>query len=97
MIWFDFTLQGVTSLFHAGLQLEENAPLLVIYKLAEAINILRGFFIFAIFVCKRSVWRKIQLWWKSRGHRGLSWVDSQSSRVTKFSTLSGKSNSASAK
>ena len=32
---------GVTSLFSAGLQLEENAHLLVLYKLAEALNILR--------------------------------------------------------
>ena len=38
----DDDFQGVTSLFSAGLQLEENSPLLVLYKLAEALNILRS-------------------------------------------------------
>ena len=36
-----FSLQGVSSQFSVGLQLEENASILVLYKLAEALNILR--------------------------------------------------------
>ena len=73
------------------------------FKGMEVLNLLRGFFMFIIFVCKRSVWVKVKTWWVTRvaverdeeGHTTLRLLsrDSNNSRITKLSA-SKSSNSA---
>ena len=86
VLWiFDFIH---ASLKYSGVTFAADSLPNIFFKLIEVLNLLRGCFMFLIFVCKVTVWRAVVLWW--RGVRGvrLRTLESQTSRLTTFSKLS---------
>ena len=49
----------------------ENTFLYYFFLTVDILNLLRGVFMFLIFVGKRTVWSKMRKWWSSRNPRSL--------------------------
>ena len=100
LLWI---FDAVHAVINHGADFEDTSFLYYFFKGMEVLNLLRGFFMFVIFVCKRSVWVKVKTWWMTRvaverdeeGHTTLRLLsrDSNNSRITKLSA-SKSSNSA---
>ena len=98
-------LDGLHAVINEGAEFETDSIAYYLFKGAEILNLLRGFFMFVIFVCKRSVWRKVRTWWEARlrlkaepggrTHLRLLALNSQTSRtLVSRSKSSGSATSA---
>ena len=103
LLWI---FDAVHAVINRGADFEDTSFLYFFFKGMEVLNLLRGFFMFVIFVCKRSVWVKVKTWWMTRvaverDDEGRTTLrlrsrDSNNSRITEFSAskLSNSANSA---
>ena len=57
--------EGIHAIIHNG-QDCQNSSLDFFFRAIDSLNILRGFFIFLIFICKRTVWTKITRYYKQK-------------------------------
>ena len=57
--------EGIHAIIHKKEDCQ-NSPLDVFFRAIDSLNILRGFFIFLIFICKRTVWTKITRYYKQK-------------------------------
>jgi hypothetical protein len=58
--------EGIHAIIHNEKENCQNSPLDVFFRAIDSLNILRGFFIFLIFICKRTVWTKITRYYKQK-------------------------------
>ena len=101
LLWI---FDAVHAVINHGADFEDTSFLYYFFKGMEVLNLLRGFFMFVIFVCKRSVWVKVKTWWVTRvaverdeeGHTTLRLLsrDSNNSRNTKLSVSKSSNTSA---
>ena len=57
--------EGIHAIIHKKEDCQ-NSPWDVFFRAIDSLNILRGFFIFLIFICKRTVWTKITRYYKQK-------------------------------
>ena len=93
LLWIFEVLSGV--LMQANITFKYGSFFYIFFKITDALNLLRGFFLLLIFVCKRSVWRKIEAEWKRRSEGShqlrLRAINSQTSRLTESTALKSSS------
>ena len=58
--------EGIHAIIHNEKENCQNSPLDVFFRAIDSLNILRGFFIFLIFICKRTVWTKITRYYRQK-------------------------------
>ena len=57
--------EGIHAIIHNDQECQ-NSSLEVFFRAIDSLNILRGFFIFLIFICKRTVWTKITRYYRQK-------------------------------
>ena len=66
----------------------ENPFLHYFFLTVDILNLLRGVFMFLIFVCKKTVWVKTKKWWRERRRRRSSSSRTNAKRsITSVKTL----------
>ena len=63
LLW---SFDAVHAVINHGADFEDTSFLYYFFKGMEVLNLLRGFFMFVIFVCKKSVLVKVKTWWVMR-------------------------------
>ena len=58
--------EGIHAIIHNEKENCQSSSLDVFFRAIDSLNILRGFFIFLIFICKRTVWTKITRYYKQK-------------------------------
>jgi hypothetical protein len=82
LLWSCEAAKGVLNRVYSRTQLESSLFVYYLFRATELLNLLRGFFIFLIFVCKRSVWKAGLAWARGPG-RGARLAGSRATRSSR--------------